>query len=309
MEWTSDVTAGSWIRERLDPDTWSIGLFVPRGFAAYARIFHPAFRERPVRGAWPEEGDTDGWERFLAERPEVDAERVSWADVARAFGTTPGPLVQWDHLVGTDPQAPESDLRDGAGWRYEAPEEGVLDPAALAAAARHLVAHTGTPGSGYAAIWEGWGGLLGFVGTHASRILAASAGDDAHHGEFLRESYRDAFNNVFRKGVWQPGVLSDEISRGPRLELPGRGHVLFRAAPAEWADPAWADNVPWAEPLHVHSPSLVWPDDRAWVLASEIDLDSTIVAGSEELIAALVADPGLEAHRIPEDADLTWPGR
>lgn len=39
---------------------------------------------------------------------------------------------------------------------------------------------------------------------------------------------------------------------------------------------------------------------------SEIDYDSTIVAGSAELVAAICADERLEAFPIPENADLTW---
>ena len=61
-----------------------------------------------------------------------------------------------------------------------------------------------------------------------------------------------------------------------------------------------------ASPPSAHCPSLVWPDDRAWVLVTEVDYDSTIVGGSSELIRALVADPRLEALPIREGADLTW---
>ena len=48
--------------------------------------------------------------------------------------------------------------------------------------------------------------------------------------------------------------------------------------------------------------------DRAWVLVSEIDYDSTVVAGPRDLVAALVADPGIEAFEIPPGADLTQDG-
>ena len=52
----------------------------------------------------------------------------------------------------------------------------------------------------------------------------------------------------------------------------------------------------------------MWPDDRAWVLVSEIDYDSTVVAGSAQLVRALLDDPRLEAAEIPADADLSWGG-
>lgn len=51
---------------------------------------------------------------------------------------------------------------------------------------------------------------------------------------------------------------------------------------------------------------IIWPDDHAWVLVTEVDFDSTIVAGPRPLIDALVADPTLEALEIPEGAHLDW---
>lgn len=41
---------------------------------------------------------------------------------------------------------------------------------------------------------------------------------------------------------------------------------------------------------------------------SEVDFDSTVVAGSAELIRALCADERLEALPITEGADLGWNG-
>lgn len=49
----------------------------------------------------------------------------------------------------------------------------------------------------------------------------------------------------------------------------------------------------------------MWPADRAWTLVTEIDFDSTIIGGSQNLISEIVADPGIEALQIPEGADLT----
>jgi hypothetical protein len=41
-------------------------------------------------------------------------------------------------------------------------------------------------------------------------------------------------------------------------------------------------------------------------MVSEIDFDSTIVAGSTELVRAICADAGLEALPISEGASLHW---
>ena len=323
MEWTTDVAAGVWLRERLDdhPGTTMHG-FVPRGFAAYARIFHPASRDRPVGRPWPPlpyARHRREWDAFHAASPEIDEERITWAQAAAAFASTMHPLAQWHHLVDKHRAVPGEDgPRDAAGWRYSEPAEGELADDLLAAAARHLAVHTTTPDGGYVALWEGWGGLLGFHGeTPARTFLTFTADPDSgRHNAMLGRSIGDPFNNVFRKPTWQPGILSDDISTGPRLELPGRSHVLFRGGVRELADPDWVLRVPWRDregeahgfAPQAQSPSLIWPDDRAWVMVGEVDQDSTIVAGSSELVAALCADPRLEALPIPTDADLTWDG-
>lgn len=354
MEWTQDVAVGDWLRERID-DPWRGTMHdaVPRGFAAYARVFHPAYRERPVGRAWPADGEDAGaraaWEAFTADAPEIDTERVRWAEVARAFGTTMHPTAQWGRLIGrTEPYGSGAGPRDTDGWRYDAPREGHLESTDLTALAQILQAHTTTPDAGGIAIWEGWGGLVGTMQVAPSGLFGggtfgggmprryaeytpvdqtdgdaaadAPAGhDDAgspdavanRHRRFVSLSFRDFFNNPFQKPTWQPGVLSDEISRGPRFTLPNRDYVLFHGGIAEFADDHWAEHVPWQHASgwpDPASPSLVWPDDHAWVLVTEIDWDSTIVAGTADLVAALVADPRLDVAQIPADADLAWDG-
>nr|WP_274636632.1 hypothetical protein [Microbacterium bovistercoris] len=320
MEWTADVSAGEWLRARID-DPWrnSMHDVVPRGFAAYARVFHPATRERPIGRVWPDDDDREGWEAFLRAGVEVDTERVTWAQTAAAFGTTMHPLAQWQRLVGKhDPYGHDGGSpRDADGWRYSDPPQGQLEPDTLAALADVLGAHTTTPDAGGIALWEGWGGVTGGMGYGQSRVLLSSVGDDEpdpRHAAFLAHAGRDVFNDVFRQPAWQPGILSDEISRGPRLSLPGRDYVLFRGGVAEFADPVWQRTVPWSDhrgEQHgfdptAESPSLIWPDDHAWVMVTEVDFDVTVVAGSEALIAAVVADPRLEAAPIPPGADLSW---
>jgi hypothetical protein len=63
---------------------------------------------------------------------------------------------------------------------------------------------------------------------------------------------------------------------------PQRSYFLFSGPIAKAA--AWRDG-----------PSLWWPDDRSWCVASEIDLPYTYVGGSEQLIAEILKHPALEA--------------
>lgn len=315
MDWSADPSPGEWLRERLDAGHATMHGVVPRGFPAYARVFHPAsVRSLPGR-AVPTQ---DEYERM----PDAEAqslldqyrdEPATWSDSATAFGTTLHAEAQWQRIVRTPPETDWRTRIAPDGREFSAPEEGAMDPAQLAAVARHLVAHTSTPDAGFAAIWEGWGGLVGFLGQAPSRGFLEFSADPAHQ-EMLQRSIHDPFNNVFRKPTWQPGILSDEISKGARLELPGRDYVLFSAPPAAFADEAWILDAPWRDveaerhgfPPSAQHPNILWPADRAWVLVSEIDFDSTVVAGSADLIRAICADPALEALPLREGADLTW---
>lgn len=328
MEWTGDVSVGEWIRERLDePWRGTMHDMVPRGFPFYTRVFHPASRSRPVGEAWPPlpyEAHRSAWEEFGARQLEIETERATWADAAAAFGTTMHGEAQWGALV----RARDTDWNPNAwqqaqapdGWQYDAPREGQLEADALSVVAGIAAAHTTTPGEGFVALWEGWGGLVGAMGWGPSRALITLGADEetdaetARHREFLTRSTRDVFNSVFQRPTWQPGILSDEVSRGPRLSLLHRDYVLFRGGAAELADPQWAQRVPWRDteleahgfPPSAESPSIVWPADRAWVVVSEVDWDSTIVAGSAELQRALCADPRIEAHGVREGISLQW---
>lgn len=338
MQWSADVTAGDWIRERLDdPWTATIHDVVPRGFEAYARVFHRATRSRPVDDAWPPlpyEKHERQWDAFGRRRPEIDTEHVRWADVAGAFGTTMHPLAQWAALVrllGDGHPGGWQQSQAGDGWQYDAPMEGELDADAVSVVAAHLMGATTTPEAGWIGLWGGYGGLLGHHGPTPSRaFLTFASGDDVslpaaprdaaegalhdRHTDMLRESLHDPLNDAFRRRMWQEGILSREISEGPRLELPGREYVLFRGGVVALADPEWFLHVPWRDRRaeehgfapSAHSPNLAWPDDRAWVLVSEIDWDSTIVGGSRALVDAICADERLEAALIPADARLTY---
>jgi hypothetical protein len=60
-----------------------------------------------------------------------------------------------------------------------------------------------------------------------------------------------------------------------------------------------------AEPSE-QSASLWWPADRAWFVATDIDLVTTYVGGSTACIRDLLAHPGLEAAQVPRDQRITW---
>ncbi|MFJ4223426.1 hypothetical protein [Microbacterium sp. NPDC089695] len=320
MQWISDPSTGEWLRERLD-DPWNASMHsvVPRGYPAYARILHPAFvrslPDRPVPSP-------DEWVQMpLAEQNRLielfHDEPATWASTAAAFGTEVHPLAQWQRLVRTPTDGDWRTRIAPDGREFTAPMEGELAPEVVATIARHLVAHTTTPDAGVAALWEGFGGLLGHLGHTPSRAFLTFGdgnGDDPNHQAMLDRSVHDPLNNAFRKPTWQEGILSREISEGPRLEFEGRAYVLFSASARELADADWVLDAPWRDrpgeergfPPSAQSPNILWPEDRSWVMVSEIDFDSTVIAGSGEMVAALCADPAIEALPLREGADLHW---
>ena len=51
-----------------------------------------------------------------------------------------------------------------------------------------------------------------------------------------------------------------------------------------------------------YSPNIWWPEDRAWCVATDIDLFDTYVGGSRECIEAVLGNPDLEALPTTHDA-------
>jgi hypothetical protein len=84
---------------------------------------------------------------------------------------------------------------------------------------------------------------------------------------------------------------------GPTFSLPHRRFHLFTGSLGDALCVGTWHNADWFTP---HSPSLFWPSDRSWCVATEIDYDSTLVGGSARLIADVLADPALEAWRIDD---------
>lgn len=317
----ADVSVGAWLRERLD-DPWrgTMHDVVPRGFEAYARVLHPASVQSLASGErLPpfDEWFAMSWERSQRVSADLVTDPATWAQAAAAFGTTLHPLAQWDSIVRS-PEFGSNQMTAPDGRWFAAPEMGQLDARQLTVLVRELSRHTETPDDVIAGLWPGRGGLVGHVGRHPSRAFfqAGEPGDApvARHNRMLGSSFVDRFNDVFRKPTWQEGILSREISEGPRLDLLDRDFVLFRGSAGEFALDDWQIRMPWRdlpaeakgfEPAAL-SPNLLWPADQSWAMVSELDFDSTIVGGTRELVDAICRSEALEALPVPVDASLHW---
>jgi hypothetical protein len=96
-------------------------------------------------------------------------------------------------------------------------------------------------------------------------------------------------------------LLSSDERKAPRLHLPDRNYLVL-VGPLRGAlrIGSWVG----ADSFWSQSPNLFWPSDRAWFVASEIDFDSTLVAGSVDLVEAILESPTLDAWRVQPDDSL-----
>jgi len=92
--------------------------------------------------------------------------------------------------------------------------------------------------------------------------------------------------------MWRgfPDVRAIEAD-GPRFELPDREYVLLHGQLA-----AAPDVITSPFPLNA-GPSLWWPDDRSWCVATEVDYRWTYVAGPEACSTSIERDDRIEALR------------
>lgn len=204
--------------------------------------------------------------RVLHPATDATGGRLRWAQVAATTGGRVHPDVQWSALVGLKDRWD----RDADRWPFEAPAWGNLDLTDLRALARVLAQHTTTPRRCCFGVWDGWAHLSGPPAT--TRVVGPPPGSPtrAHDGAPAR----------FRAG--------------------GRDHLLFEG-PLDAVDEL-AQYGP--GPHDTQSPSLIWPEDHAWLVVTDIDLDSTFVAASAEAVDDLVGCAVLEACPVPSVSSM-----
>ena len=101
-------------------------------------------------------------------------------------------------------------------------------------------------------------------------------------------------------GVWEGYGNSPSPARTvPLIAMPERRMALLRG-------PLHASGVAFSGWEWPDSASLWWPDDRAWCVATDIDLMSTYVGGSAQCIDAVLSDQRLEAFPVTVDQTVDW---
>lgn len=96
--------------------------------------------------------------------------------------------------------------------------------------------------------------------------------------------------------------------RPPRLPMPNRDMILLYGplrtlCEVSFNESWYREQPPEFRGLFYRSPSLWWPDDRSWCVATDVDLNSTYIGASVDCVQALVGDDQLEV--LPVDAEQT----
>lgn len=261
-----DETAGQWVVDGLAPGN-RVAALVPQGFQAYARIFHPA------------------WRKFL-HRGQRRKEPVSWAAVAQQTGRVAHPLMQWPSIVVRPPiEEPALDMLVASGMTVvDDPDEGSFPKVVADALVEVLDAHA-RGGRLWCGVWAGFG----YSYEKERPVLVARDREwylFTGHADMIAKSYR---------GKTTPAVYES----APRAR---QREPIARTQTAETtSDPgAGGDHEEFRQ-----SPNLVWPDDRSWCLATDVDLDTTYVGGSSRLVEDLVGCAGLEVREVGADDGFT----
>lgn len=172
------------------------------------------------------------------------------------------PLVTWHRLVGSD----DPFNFQGGDWEGQPPWSGSLERKPLDALLKVLARHTESADQCWFCLWDG------------------NAWVDARGISTMRFDPDPPVS-----------AFPVEVLDGPRVRL-GRDYILLQGplgsalAIGLHADDEWPAD---------QSPNPFWPDDRAWIVSTDIDLNSTLVAGSHQLIEELLNTAGIEA--LPAD--------
>ncbi|MGB7588018.1 MAG: hypothetical protein WBM00_04855 [Solirubrobacterales bacterium] len=247
---TDGASAGGWIKPRLGGEFGAVTLQVPKGYEAYARIFHPA--------------------------QDQQGNSVRWEEVAGALGTTAHREMQWHAIVGCS----DVDELPSPKWPGSDPMTGQLYPPELDALCEILATHTSEPDNC-------------FFGLCTILAWTEDVVPPKEQEPLLKLPWG-------RDHVVLQGPLSAVDQIGYR-NRPRRGTTLHAAFVAPGEDQPEKSELP--EFSHQMSPNLIWPPDQSWLVASEVDFDSTLIGGSAKLINAIVESSALEAWRVePPDS-------
>jgi hypothetical protein len=196
-----------------------------------------------------------------------DERRCRWADIAAENGRAIHSEILFEEI-----SRPPVGATGDNDWGE--PRMGSLAPPEREVLVDILRPATATPEACWFCVWDGFGGL-----------------DDQGVTARVRLPARDY--------LLRRGPIEAALQPTPHRQGPGFGVMVFTTSGTE---PPALPEVFWED----QSPNLWWPTDRAWIVATEIDLTWTYIGGTAALIRSILDHPDLES--LP--AELTdWPFR
>lgn len=154
-------------------------------------------------------------------------------------------------------------------WQGQGPDQGTLYVADAEVLASLLRQWTTTPEECWFCLWDGFGW------ENIRTLVPTGQTSDA-----------------------LPDPIPAWVRQGPRVCLPNRDYLLYSGPTgAVTASVSLADSG--------QTPNLWWPEDRAWCVATEIDLASTYVGGPGAMVEQLLTDDRIEAIAV-DASQPTW---
>ena len=197
---------------------------------------------------------------------------MRWAEVASANNRVMHPVAEWGSLTGSWQLK-----RQDCVWDH-GPREGQLPQRVGERLAEALAPFTDRANRCYFGVWEGWG--------DPSFMFFFTEGTPEEEQRRVREEAEAG------AAAWR-GLLD----HAPKFTLPDRPMHLLEAP---------LDSIREFYEQHRKPPSIWWPEDRTWCVATDIDLMSTYLGGNASAIQPLLGDERIEALPVPVDQRVDW---
>lgn len=268
-----NAESARWLVERLTTFGEDVLSIVPGGFEAYARVFHSASRVTCT---------SDG-------AAASTSELLRWEEVAALTGRRAHRAMQWPSVQGANPSLYDYTTLKAGDAYIGGPEEGSL-PLELARTLWPVLGfHTQMRERCLFAVWEGFGCL-------PRTVLDAPAFEIPARKFHLFIGPLEAVEQSFCTD--DP---DEAVSMGTFVAYDPEEESL------EEVQAGLAALLASLEPSY-QSANLWWPEDRAWCVATEIDFNTTYVAGTQGLVDALLACEGLEIYQVEPTDGVAYGG-
>jgi hypothetical protein len=191
--------------------------------------------------------------------------KIRWSELAERRAVGLSATTRFRDIAG--------EREEHGVWEHE-PQEGTLYQEYVSALRDALAPFTTTPERCWLAVWVGWGSWR-----PGSRSILVATTDPV-----------STVSSEYAPGLVEPPAWAAEIKTQHREYFLLEAHL---------------DLVPAFEIIGWHqSPSIWWPEDRAWCVVTEVDGYSTYVGGTEPCVNAVITSTGLEAIHVPADVPM-----